>query len=76
MNDKNETPKECRCGKQYFGDTKICPACREVMRMSGRAGGNATKIKHTHEFYVSIGKKGGEKLRELIRAGRAQLEKT
>jgi len=40
---------------------------------AGRLGGEATRDAHGIEFYEKIGKKGGERVRELIAAARRLL---
>lgn len=37
-----------------------------TVREAGRKGGETTKRTHGHEFYVQIGHKGGQKVRDLI----------
>ena len=50
---------------------------REAGRRGGIAGGKkgglATKQKYGHEFYTAIGRKGGQKVRRLIQAGKRAL---
>lgn len=41
---------------------------------AGRRGGKATAEKHGSEFYQKIGSLGGQKVRDLIRAGKAALK--
>jgi general stress protein YciG len=40
----------------------------------GRKGGNTTKERHGHDFYVQIGKKGGERAKKVYEAGKKVLE--
>ena len=42
-------------------------------RAGGKKGGLATKEKYGHKFYVNIGRKGGQKVRRLIAAGKKAL---
>jgi general stress protein YciG len=58
-------------GKVNVGDKKGEISVREA----GRRGGNATKAGHGHEFYESIGRKGGAKVKELIEKGKELIEK-
>lgn len=37
---------------------------------AGRKGGNTTKERHGEGYYEAIGKKGGQKVRELIQKGK------
>ncbi len=41
----------------------------------GKKGGNAVKAKYGEDFYREIGQKGGAKVRALVEAGRAALNK-
>ena len=44
-----------------------------TVREAGRKGGETTKRTHGHDFYVQIGHKGGQKVRDLInRAKRSE----
>jgi general stress protein YciG len=48
------------------------------VRDAGKKGGNITKERYGHDFYVGIGKKGGEKHKKICELGRkalAELEK-
>ncbi len=40
------------------------------VRDAGRKGGRRTAASHGHEFYKTIGKKGGKRVSELIRKGK------
>lgn len=42
---------------------------------AGRKGGLKTAETHDHEFYEEIGRKGGQRVRELIEAGKRTKEK-
>ena len=48
------------------------PAQKPSMTVSeaGRKGGMVTAQRHGPEFYEEIGKKGGQRVRELIELGR------
>jgi uncharacterized protein len=41
-----------------------------TVREAGRKGGETTKRTHGHDFYVQIGHKGGQKVRDLINRGK------
>lgn len=46
-----------------------------TVREAGRKGGEVTSQRHGPQFYEEIGRKGGQKVRELIEQGkRAQHE--
>lgn len=38
-----------------------------TVREAGRRGGIATRDKHDHEHFVEIGRRGGQRVRELLR---------
>lgn len=42
---------------------------------AGKKGGEATKKKHGHEYYVRIGKKGGNRIKELVGKAKREREK-
>ncbi|AFD00493.1 hypothetical protein Mtc_1749 [Methanocella conradii HZ254] len=46
-----------------------------TVREAGRKGGTTTKQRYGEGYYESIGKKGGQKVRELIRKGKEAMEK-
>lgn len=46
-----------------------------TVREAGRKGGETTKRTHGHDFYVQIGHKGGQKVRDLIQRGKEQTER-
>ena len=54
------------------GSTQTQKSQKASMTVSeaGRKGGRVTAERHGHEFYEEIGKKGGQKVRELIALGR------
>jgi general stress protein YciG len=41
-----------------------------TVREAGRRGGEATSVKYGREFYEAIGKKGGQRVRELVEQGK------
>ena len=41
---------------------------------AGRKGGEKTAKTHGHEFYEEIGHKGGQKVKELIEAGKRRQQ--
>ncbi len=41
-------------------------------REMGKKGGDTTKKRYGHEFYVQIGHKGGNRVKELIERGRSK----
>ncbi len=41
-----------------------------TVREAGKNGGETTKQRYGEGYYESIGKKGGQKVRELIRRGK------
>jgi general stress protein YciG len=41
-----------------------------TVKEAGRKGGNTTKERHGPGYYENIGKKGGQKVRELIERGK------
>lgn len=41
-----------------------------TVREAGRRGGEATSGKYGREFYETIGKKGGQRVRELVEQGK------
>ncbi|HEX2952274.1 MAG TPA: Em GEA1 (EM1) [Armatimonadota bacterium] len=43
---------------------------REAGHRGGEKGGERTAETHGHQFYEEIGKKGGQKVRELIEKGK------
>lgn len=43
---------------------------QEAGRKGGARGGRVTASKYGHEFYEEIGRKGGHKVRDLIRRGK------
>lgn len=43
-----------------------------TMREAGRLGGEATLARHGVEHYHRIGRKGGQRLRELLARGREE----
>ena len=54
---------------------EITPEMREAARAMGRIGGTRTSERHGSKFYKEIGRKGGLRVRELIRkAQQAEAE--
>ncbi len=46
-----------------------------TVREAGRKGGTTTKQRYGEGYYESIGKKGGQKVRELIKKGKEAMER-
>ena len=46
-----------------------------TVKEAGRKGGNTTKQRHGEGYYEAIGKKGGQKVRELIQRGKEATKK-
>lgn len=46
-----------------------------TVKEAGRKGGETTKQRYGEGYYESIGKKGGQKVRELIKRGKEATEK-
>ena len=46
-----------------------------TVKEAGRKGGNTTKQRYGEGYYESIGKKGGQKVRELIKRGKEAMER-
>ncbi len=44
-----------------------------TVREAGHKGGSTTKQRYGEGFYEEIGKKGGQKVRELIQRGKAAM---
>ena len=44
---------------------------REAGKRGGQKGGQTTKMRYGKGFYSEIGTKGGQRVRELIREGKA-----
>jgi len=44
-----------------------------TVREAGRKGGMVTSERHSRQFYEEIGKKGGQKVKELIEQGKRAL---
>ncbi len=58
--------KQGNHGKSLKGSEKPPITVAEA----GRRGGRRTAERHGHEFYESIGRKGGQRVKELIEAGK------
>jgi general stress protein YciG len=46
-----------------------------TVKEAGRKGGNTTKQRYGEGYYENIGKKGGQKVRELIKRGKESMER-
>ena len=53
-----------------FGGMTVREAGRKGGLLGGRKGGLAVKAERGREFYQEIGRKGGQRVRDLIAAGR------
>jgi len=60
---------------QKSGGMTVREAGRKGGLIGGRKGGETVKAERGIEFYQQIGRKGGQKVRELIEAGRAAMKK-
>jgi len=47
-----------------------------TVREAGRKGGETTAERHGHAHYQAIGKKGGQRVKELIERARATDERS
>lgn len=47
-----------------------------TVREAGRKGGAATAERHGHDHYRAIGKKGGQRVKELIERARADEQQS
>lgn len=56
------------------GGMTVREAGRKGGLIGGKKGGETVKAERGIEFYQQIGRKGGQKVRELIEAGRAAME--
>ena len=52
------------------GSMTVQEAGRKGGERGGRKGGETTRDRYGHGFYEEIGKKGGDKVRDLIEAGK------
>jgi uncharacterized protein len=59
-----------------FGGMTVREAGRKGGLIGGRKGGLAVKAERGREFYQEIGRKGGQRVRDLIAAGRRTEERT
>jgi len=57
-----------------FGGMTVQEAGRKGGLIGGRKGGLAVKSSRGREFYQEIGRKGGQRVRDLIAAGRRTEE--
>jgi len=55
------------------GTMSVREAGRRGGVIGGKKGGLATKRKYGHDFYEAIGRKGGQKVKRLIEAGKRAL---
>ncbi|BAI61589.1 conserved hypothetical protein [Methanocella paludicola SANAE] len=46
-----------------------------TVKEAGRKGGNTTKQRYGEGYYENIGKKGGQKVRELIKRGKEAMSR-
>ena len=58
-----------------FGGMTVREAGRKGGLIGGRKGGLAVKAERGREFYQEIGRKGGQRVRDLIAAGRRNEER-
>jgi hypothetical protein len=56
------------------GGMTVREAGRKGGLIGGKKGGETVKAERGIEFYQQIGRKGGQKVRELIEAGRAAMQ--
>jgi general stress protein YciG len=49
-----------------MSNTKEQISCQEA----GKRGGNVTKARYGNDYYKEISKKGGQRIKELIEAGK------
>jgi general stress protein YciG len=59
-----------------FGGMTVREAGRKGGLIGGRKGGLAVKAERGREFYQEIGRKGGQRVRDLIAAGKKTEERT
>jgi uncharacterized protein len=52
------------------GNMTVQEAGRKGGERGGKKGGETTRDRYGHEFYEEIGRKGGNKVRDLIEAGK------
>ena len=65
-----------RLGREpEFGGMTVREAGRKGGLIGGRKGGLAVKAERGREFYQEIGRKGGQRVRDLIAAGRRTEER-
>ena len=58
-----------------FGGMTVREAGRKGGLIGGRKGGLAVKAERGREFYQEIGRKGGQRVRDLIAAGKRAFER-
>ncbi len=72
---KGRAPASRRAGaKSKAPGMSVREAGRKGGLLGGKKGGETVKAERGIEFYQAIGRKGGQKVRELIAAGRAATE--
>jgi len=64
-----------RVREPEFGGMTVREAGRKGGLIGGRKGGLAVKAERGREFYQEIGRKGGQRVRDLIAAGRRTEER-
>lgn len=57
-----------------MAESKGKMSVQEAGRKGGEKGGEITAKKYGHEFYEEIGKKGGQKVKNLIEEGKKALQ--
>lgn len=65
-----------KSGALPAGGMTVREAGRKGGLIGGRKGGETVKAERGIGFYQEIGRKGGQKVRELIEAGRAAMQST
>ncbi len=70
---RTEAPA-AKTGGMAAGGMTVREAGRKGGLIGGKKGGETVKAERGIEFYQQIGRKGGQKVRELIEAGRAAMQ--
>ena len=73
MSTRRSTGRRSR--EPEFGGMTVREAGRKGGLIGGRKGGLAVKAERGREFYQEIGRKGGQRVRDLIAAGRRTEER-
>jgi len=55
-------------------ETESEPRRGMTVREAGRKGGEVTSQRHGPQFYEEIGRKGGQRVKELIEQGKRQSQ--